>query len=121
MKDFMDFAQAGHLSAPASQFAVNLLASPLLPLPGPNASFIARLRRRAVDPRDPLGDEEPGFPGVSMKREQTYLKGGLKTMRQMYEHTTAQGTKKPTNEEWMRAADEVLGSLAPPSTGLVVT
>lgn len=39
--------------------------------PGP---FIQRLRRRAHDPPLPLGDEEPGFPGISMKLESKRLK-----------------------------------------------
>lgn len=40
-----------------------------------------RTRRRGGDPetreRDPFGDEEPGFPGLSMKRQQARYKREL--------------------------------------------
>lgn len=72
--------RAGQIDAPKTAFAQKLLQDPLLmsvrndkkdrPMGGP---CISRLRRRVEDETHgalPYGDEEPGFPGLSMKRQQ---------------------------------------------------
>lgn len=50
-----------------NKFQERLLVNPLLSLPADKPSpWLERLRRRARG--EPLGDYQPGFPGVSMKR-----------------------------------------------------
>lgn len=76
---------AGKIDTPKTAFAQKLLQDPLLmrvredkknrPVQG---SYVQRTRRRGGDPetreKEPYGDEEPGFPGLSMKREQVRYK-----------------------------------------------
>lgn len=54
----------------------NSTKSPLgsQPTDASDSPMIQRLRRRAHDPPKPYGDEEPGFPGTSMKKEQRRFK-----------------------------------------------
>jgi hypothetical protein len=70
--------------------------------PGP---FIQRLRRRAHDLPLPLGDEEPGFPGVSMKLEQRRYKRKIEAWKQasaaLFDPDPA---KRPTTERWAKAS-----------------
>lgn len=96
-RDLWRLKQKGEIDTPESAFAQKLAADPLLmrpthdkkgrPIAGP---FADRLRRRAGDAeaeeREPFGDEEPGFPGLSMKREQVRHKSELeKAEKQMAE------------------------------------
>lgn len=89
-RDVQRLVQAGFIDPPKTRFAEKLLEDPLLlrqlkdhkgrKTPG---SFISRVRRRAGGPegergvRQPFGDEEPGFPGLSMKAVQKEYKREL--------------------------------------------
>lgn len=99
--------QAGQIDPPRSLFAQKLLDDPLLMRPrhgkdgSPiHGSFVWRTRRRGGDPENskqaPFGDEEPGFPGVSMKRVQRKYKRELeeyeKQMREAYPEGYPPGT-----------------------------
>lgn len=80
--------RAGEIDPPKTAFAQKLLDDPLLmrvrrgknncPISG---SYVRRTRLRGGDPetreKKPLGDEEPGFPGLSMKRQQVRFKREL--------------------------------------------
>jgi len=82
-RDYKRLNRAGLLTTPVSSdntFTRKLREKPLLGLPQyidgrPSGSFLDRLRRRREG--KPLGDEEPGFPGVSMKRVQREAKHAL--------------------------------------------
>ncbi|KAK3722476.1 Chromatin structure-remodeling complex protein rsc9 [Vermiconidia calcicola] len=125
-KEFRRYADRGLLDLPQSRFGANLAEAPLMAVPhtlattityDPSTSpFIERLRRRRGenDQRLPYGDEEPGFPGVSLKKEQQALKSKWRRMRDMYTAAQQPGALQPTLDEWGRAADEVLDSLPLP-------
>ena len=109
--DFQSLASAGLISSPTqnpSKFAQKLRQDPLLSLPnGEDGPVTQRLRRRAAG--GPLGDEEPGFPGVSLKRQQRKLKGNYETFKKEFVQTFGKpGSIVPTEEEWNAAAAEVL-------------
>lgn len=88
-RDLHRLQKFGVIDPPKTAFAQKLLEDPLLmrlrrdrasrPIPG---SFVGRLRLRAGDPethaQEPFGDEEPGFPGLSMKRQQVRYKREMK-------------------------------------------
>lgn len=87
-RDLRRLQHAGEIDPPKTVFAQKLLDDPLLmrvrrdktnvPIPG---SYVSRTRRRGGSPetreRKPFGDEEPGFPGLSMKRGQARYKREL--------------------------------------------
>lgn len=89
-QDLRRLQRAGEIDSPKTLFAQKLLEDPLLmrlrrtksgaPIAG---SYAQRTRRRGGGPegergmRQPLGDEEPGFPGLSMKRRQAAYKREL--------------------------------------------
>lgn len=89
-RDLRRLQRAGKIDPPKTAFAQKLLEDPLLMRPRSSknstpmsGSFIARTRRRGGGPdgergeRQPHGDEEPGFPGLSMKRQQVRYKSEL--------------------------------------------
>jgi hypothetical protein len=113
---------------PRNRFNLKLMEDPLLTLPSRRLSheypnqyshgeqkisdgsaapgpFIQRLRRRAHDLPLPLGDEEPGFPGVSMKLEQKRYKRKIEAWKQasaaLFDPDPA---KRPTTEHWAKAS-----------------
>ena len=118
-RDFSRLARAGLIDhpQPRSVFGQKIFDDPLLSLPhtvdGPAPSpMTERLRRRAQNPRHPLGDEEPGFPGVSLKRIQRRMKRNWTLWDKLYqENFVGEGKTQPTAEEWQRAADEAHFSL----------
>ena len=76
-----------------------------------------RLNRRRQEPeREPLGDEEPGFPGVSLKLEQSRMKSKWGTIRQLYSDSYAdpEVTQQPTVEDWRKAAEELFKTMPLP-------
>lgn len=111
--DYRRLAKTRFLEFPTQSrnvFTQKLLEDPLLSLPrtdeGPAPSpFIERLHRRQQNPREPLGDEEPGFPGVSMKAEQRRWKRKWEEMTKVY--------RPPTQSDWEAAAADVLATLPP--------
>lgn len=115
-QDHKRLAKTGLLMPAQSRFASTLLRDPLLSLPlndkerlthdGQPApsSYTQRLDRRSTkDPKGPLGDEEPGFPGVSIKLAQREAK------RKWEEVTKA--LQPPTQPDWRAAAADVLSTL----------
>jgi hypothetical protein len=71
--------------------------------PGP---FLQRLQRRAQNL--PLGDEEPGFPGVSMKLEQKRMKKKIAAYRNAsLKMAGKDSAKRPTKEDYERITNEV--------------
>ena len=120
-RDFRRLAHNGLIDPPFPRniFSQKLLNDPLLSLPhtksGPATSpMTERLHRRTQEPRQPLGDEEPGFPGISLKLEQRRLKGKWANMRKLYSDSIVEGAKQPTFAEWQKAADDVLYTLPLP-------
>lgn len=121
---------------PQNPFAQHLAKRPLLMLPTspngdlPTSPLTARLRRRAANPRQPLGDEEPGFPGVSLKAQQRHHLASVKSSEKKFDESMATlagkgfsgetidaakkmfeesgGAAKHSGKEWQAAAEAVL-------------
>ena len=102
-----------------SVFAQHLRNDPRLSLRhshrtgAPNPSpFIERLQRRSQQPaRAVLGDEEPGFPGVSLKAEQTRLKSKWSLLKDKHAECLVPGATRQTFDEWYKVAGDVLDCL----------
>ena len=92
-----------------NSFNRKLAEDPLLIVPNtPGAvyvsPFVERLRRRREG--KPYGDEEPGFPGVSMKKVQREAKRRLEEWR-----VAAKNIAPPPQSEGAAAAADVLAAI----------
>ena len=58
-----------------------------------------------------MGDEEPGFPGVSLKKEEARQKREIDQRVEGYYRALTQPGSGLTKEEWEKAADEVVDAL----------
>ncbi|KAK5124709.1 hypothetical protein LTR85_001422 [Meristemomyces frigidus] len=101
-----------------NKFQELLLFNPILSLPaGEPSPWLQRLRRRARG--EPLGDYQPGFPGVSMKRLASEYRRDYEDARQRATDTVMAATGEDTDAgaAVAQAVDGLMDRYPPPGPG----